>query len=169
MPLSDVSLEPAPVEPHRLGLVLFDLPADRFPALAADLRRLTRQPLRFRWLPTADDEPGRVLVRVESPPPLVMWRTLDGAVHPPADPGGSPTPGEPPASAGGWASRTKATVAYTEQAPDVWVQLGYRHPRPDRIRPPKGHILVLRAPDTVEAVPAGLFVEEIETLSLART
>src|SRR4051812_35671692 len=56
------------------GVVLFDLPAERLPAVAASLRRFARQPLQFRWLPTADDEPGRVLVRVEAPPPLVVDR-----------------------------------------------------------------------------------------------
>src|SRR5687767_3318044 len=77
MPPLDGPLEPAPVEATHLGAVLFDVPADRLAALAAELRRLSRRPVQFLWLPTGDDEPGRVLVRVEEPPPLVVWRVLD--------------------------------------------------------------------------------------------
>ena len=58
--------------PSPAPAILFDLPADRLAAFAATFRRLSRPTLQFRWLPTADDEPGRVLVRVESPPSLVV-------------------------------------------------------------------------------------------------
>ncbi|MFN4260496.1 MAG: hypothetical protein ACK4RK_14475 [Gemmataceae bacterium] len=36
--------------------------------------------------------------------------------------------------------------AYLEQAPDVWVEIGYRHALADLIHPPPGHILLLRHP-----------------------
>jgi hypothetical protein len=100
---SDLTLVPTPIDPGSLGVVLFDLPADRFPAFAADLRRLAQKPFQFRWVPTADDEPGRVLVRVEQPPPLVVWRAVD-----------------------------EKCTAYAEHAPGVWVQLGFRHPSSER-------------------------------------
>src|SRR5262245_54553989 len=61
-------------EPDRLGGVLFDLPADRLPVFVAGLRRLTSKLLQLCWLPSADDQAGRVLVRVESPPTLVIER-----------------------------------------------------------------------------------------------
>ncbi|MBO0699389.1 MAG: hypothetical protein J2P46_13415, partial [Zavarzinella sp.] len=137
MPLSDIPLEPSPVDPHRPGVVLFDVPAQQFAGLAVELRRFTQQKIQFRWLPTEDEESGRVFVQIESPPALALWRSMDAA------------------------------VAYTEQSPGVWVQLGCRHPRPERLRTPKGHLLLVRALDTVEAVPAGPFVEETDALPLA--
>ena len=54
--------------------ILFDLPADRLPAFAASVRRLTGQPLQLHWLPTGDDESGRVLVHIESPPAILVDR-----------------------------------------------------------------------------------------------
>src|SRR5947209_12541254 len=80
--------------PSPAPAALFDLPADRLPAVAADVRRLTRRPLQFRWLPSADDEPGRVLVRVESPPAILVDRAA-----------------------------TVGRV-FTEQSPGVWVRVG---------------------------------------------
>jgi cellulose synthase operon protein C len=70
---------PTPVEPSRSraagpAVALFELPADRFPSFAAQLRRLCPQPLRFRWLP---GDPDRVLVRVESPTNLLIDRFRD--------------------------------------------------------------------------------------------
>ena len=72
-------LMPAPARAGSFGGVLFDLPADRLPAFAASLRRLTGQAPQLRWLPTSDDQPGRVLVRVESPPALVIEREIGRA------------------------------------------------------------------------------------------
>ena len=60
--------------PSPAPAILFDLPANRLSAFAATIRRLSGQSLQFRWLPTPDDEPGRVLVRVESPPSLLVDR-----------------------------------------------------------------------------------------------
>jgi cellulose synthase operon protein C len=70
---------PTPVEPSRSraagpAVALFELPADRLPTFAAQLRRLCPQPLRFRWLP---GDPDRVLVRVESPTNLLVDRFRD--------------------------------------------------------------------------------------------
>jgi hypothetical protein len=133
---SDLTLVPTPIDPGSLGVVLFDLRADQFPAFAADLRRLSGKPLEFRWLQTADDAPGRVLVRVEQPPPLVVWRAVD-----------------------------EKCTAYAEQVPGVCVQLGFRHPQPELLQPPTDHILLLRSHE-VETLPAGEFASEIEELAL---
>jgi len=136
----DAPLVPAAIEPGRLGVVLFDLPGELFPSVVADLRRLTRQAIRLRWISTADDEVGRVLVRVESPPALVVWRVMDELA------------GKP--------------VVYSEQGPAIWVPLGYRHSQIDRVHPPADGLLLLRASGECEAIPAGDFVDEIETLAL---
>jgi hypothetical protein len=64
----------SPPAASRPGIVVFDLPADRLPPVAATVRRLTGQPLQLHWLPTGDEEPGRVLVRVESPPEWLLDR-----------------------------------------------------------------------------------------------
>src|SRR5262245_36580666 len=137
---SEITLEPTLIDPGRLGVVLFDLPGERFADVAADLRRLTRQPVQFRWLPTADDEAGRVLVRVESPPPLVVWRVIGEWAGPPwgqvSEPAGGAPPGsdrfgglsppEPPSAslgASGSGSYGPRQFAYVEQTPGVWVQL----------------------------------------------
>lgn len=130
------SLVPTPAPTGPFGVVLFDLPGDRLPALAADLRRLGRRPPEFRWLSTGDDESDRVLVRVEGPPPLLVWRVLD-----------------------------ESEGAYVEQVPGIWVRVGYRHPHADRLRRAADHILLIR-PDHTESVPAGEFVGEIESLPL---
>jgi cellulose synthase operon protein C len=131
-------LVPSPVDPNRLGVVFFDLPGDRLPAVAADLRRLSGKPQLFRWLPTVEEEPGRVLVRIESPPPLVVERLLGG-----------PSP----------------VIAYIEQDPAIWVQVGYRCPDPEQFRPIAGRWVLIR-PDGPEEILAGEFGGEIESLTL---
>src|SRR5687768_15452570 len=115
MPKAADNLAPVP------RVVLFDVPAGRFPRLAAELRRVTTQPLRFRWLPTADDEAGRVLVGVEDPPALIVDRLLDPGRAGPATP----------------------VVAYIEHAPGVWVELG--HSPATTLRPRTGQWLLVRA------------------------
>src|SRR4051812_34049067 len=105
----DDPLVPAPANPGRQGVVLLDLPAEKLPRHSAGLRRLGRRPPRFRWLPGADDEVGRVLARVEDPPLLVLWRLLE---------------------------TVPSALVYSEQVPGVWVQMGFRHKQPERLRPP---------------------------------
>jgi hypothetical protein len=177
---SDILLEPTRCDPGRLGVVLFDLPGERFAGVAADLWRLTRKPVQFRWLPTADDEAGRVLVRVESPPPLVVSRVKDGG-RPPwrqvSEPAGGAAhrfgdlcPQEPPSpslGASGSGSPALRTFVYVEQTPRVWVELGYRHRQGEQLRPPADHILLIRTPSEVESLRVTAFTEEVETLPLA--
>src|SRR5262245_51064265 len=198
--LLDVRLESTPVDPGRLGVVLFDLPGEQFAGLVADLRRLTRQPLQFHWLPTGEDETGRVLVRVHSPPAIVVWRAMDqGEADSPLSPASGERGGgegvtrraerrEPPdvdligpltglplaqdpltpalsPEAGERERKPLRAAVYTESAPGVWVEFGFRL-RDARVRPPGNHILLIRR-SGAEAVPAREFAEEIETIPLA--
>lgn len=133
---SNLTFVPTPIDPGRLGVVLVDLPADRFPAFAADWRRLAQKPFLFRWLPTADDEPGRVLVRAEQPPPLIVWRAVD-----------------------------EKCTAYTERSPGVWVQIGFNSLQPD-IAPPTSNRLLLLRPNHFEEIAPCEFTSEIEELAL---
>lgn len=112
------SLTQVRAAPDRKEIVLFDLPTSRLPAFVATVRRLAGGPLQLRWLPTEDEMPGRVLVRVESPPNLLVDR-IQGAA-----------------------------VAYVETAAGVWVQLGRRSPPPDELRPPPDHLLLVRESGT---------------------
>src|SRR5215213_2723409 len=52
----------------------FELPAGRLPTFAAAVRRLSPQPLRFRWVSNGADEVDRVLIRVEAPAALLLDR-----------------------------------------------------------------------------------------------
>lgn len=56
-------------------VVVFELPAEQFPAFANHLRRLGRQPLRFHWLP--GDGAMQVRIRVAAPPPILLDRYQD--------------------------------------------------------------------------------------------
>ena len=133
---ADPAPVPTPIEPGRLAVALFDVPADRLPALAADLRRLAPKPPLFCWLPTVDDAPGRVLVRVEEPPPLVVWRMVDERLG-----------------------------VFTEHSHGIWVHVGLRHPPSDLPRPSVDCIVLVR-PDRVETVADANFSGAVEVLSL---
>jgi len=136
----DVTLVPAPREPDHLGVVLFDLPGEQFAPLVADLRRLSRQPIQFRWLPTPENDAGRVLIRTESPPLLIVSRVND---------------------------HNSATArAYTEQGTRVWVEFGYRSSRADVPPLPGNGILLIRRSGECEAIADGEFIDEVETLAL---
>jgi hypothetical protein len=137
MPQADDNLTSNPVPPARASVVLFDLPGDRFARLASELRRITNQPIRFRWLSTLDDETGRVLVRVENPPAFLVDRLLDSG---------------------------QVGTAYTEHSAGVWVELG--HTPATRLRPPAGQWLLVRNTGAEEIIPAGEFATEIDVLPL---
>src|SRR5262249_476829 len=153
MPLSsetDIPLVPASIDPDRLGVCCSHLPGARVADAVADLKRLTRQPIWFRWLQADDDKDGRVLIKVDSPPPHIVLRVLDGRKD---------SRSEPDARSEG--------DAYSEQAPGVWIPIGYRHPAIDRVRPPANHFVLVGPNGDWEAITAGEFVEEIDTLPLA--
>lgn len=98
----------------RRPAALFDLPVERVAAVAGAVRRLAHQPLSLRWLPTADEECGRALVRVESPPELLVERVA------------------------------KVGHVFNEIRTDTWVEVGSWIPPADLPDPPAGHLLLVR-------------------------
>lgn len=103
-----------PVDLGREESVLFDVPDSKFSAFAAELRRLSQKPFRFRWLPTPDEAIGRVLVLANSPPSLIVSRVIE----------------------------EKIIQAYREQAPGVWVRLTQRISEIPAV--PTNHLLLVR-------------------------
>jgi len=85
---------------EKIVLAVYGRLRDRYPSLRLIL--VPRAPERF-------DEVAR-LVEAAGHPCVRRSTLVAGGPHPPADAGGSPRPGEPPASAGGWASRLNEAV-----------------------------------------------------------
>jgi hypothetical protein len=106
-------------EPSPGATVLFELPADEFAAFAAEMLRLGNDRQSFRWV--EGDAGPRVLLKVVGPPHYTLLRALDR-------PAGS------------------AVRAYAEQAPRVWVELGYAHPLASRVTVAEGQLLLVGAP-----------------------
>src|SRR5579871_6672531 len=101
--------------------VLFDVPSgDELSRLALEILRLGNDRQSFRWLEdTNGQQSSRALLRVVGPPYYSLLRAVDQL------------------SGGGLAPR-----AFIEQSPGVWLEIGYRHPLADSIRPPKDNILL---------------------------
>src|SRR5262245_12734209 len=137
---------PTPIELDNVGTVLFDLPAERLPSIVGDLRRLGGQPLRILFCPTADDEPGRVLLRAASHPQLVVERVIDGSFA-----------NQP----------EQCAIAYSEHRAGIWVQIGFRHPRPESHQPEAGKLVLLKGNGEVEIVADDEFTTELSELPLA--
>lgn len=94
--------------------VLFEITdGELLPEIVGEMLRLGNDRQSFRHL-VDDDEPGsaRVLLKVVGPPYYSLLRALDRDGN-----GTRPT-------------------AYVERAPRVWVEVGCRHPFPDRLVPP---------------------------------
>jgi hypothetical protein len=112
--------------------VLFDLPdGEQLARLATEMLRLGNDRQGFRWLEESGrgasaalvaGRQGLALLRVVGPPYYSLLRALDRRGKP-----GAP-------------------LAFLEQAPGVWVEVGYTHPLAERIKPPRGRLLLLRPP-----------------------
>ena len=113
-----VSIEKAP-EPSSGTTVLFELPPTEFAAFAAEMLRLGNDKQTFRWVGNGVET--RALLKVVGPPHYTLLRALDRPAGP-------------------------AVRAYVEQAPGVWVELGYAHPLANRVAPPAGQFLFVRSP-----------------------
>jgi hypothetical protein len=101
--------------------VLFELRQTALlPALVAEILRLGNDRQSFRWLQMEGQD--IVLLRVLGPPYYALLRALERD------------------------GRATAPFAYVEQAPRVWVEIGYTHPLAQQLRPPEGRILLLRPP-----------------------
>jgi hypothetical protein len=104
--------------------VLFELTeGEPLSSLVSEVLRLGNDRQGYRRLDDPQGKnPGRVLLRVVGPPYYSLLRAIDRD------------------------GQASAPVAYVEQAPRVWVQLGYRHPLGDHLKPPPGQLLFLRPP-----------------------
>src|SRR5262249_36301585 len=77
----------------------------------------------FRWLEDGRGEgEARALLRIVGPPYYSLLRAVDHI------------------------GQHAAPVAFVERAKRVWVEVGYTHPLGELIQPPKGKLLLLRAP-----------------------
>lgn len=122
--------EQTPAEPWTS--VLFDVPWPRLPRLMAEIHRLSAARLAIRQFDCSDDSQAdpRALVRVEHPPFHTLTEVL---LH-------------ETTSAAASLDDSQTIHAYVEQAPRVWVQVGYRHPLASLIVPPEGRCYLLRPP-----------------------
>ncbi|HEX3146478.1 MAG TPA: hypothetical protein VHR66_00150 [Gemmataceae bacterium] len=145
MPSSDTSdrdselLTPAATVVDCFDIVLFELPNNRVAAFAAAAWRLTAKPLQWHWLPLGDDASSRALVRLEAPPRLLVERLLDDS--------------------------RGVMVAFVEQAPRVWVQLGFRLASSAIPQLSAGQMFLLR-PGRRDVVPDSIFTDEVKSLPL---
>ena len=130
--------DPAPPQLSSQAPVLFELEAATdLPVLVGEMLRLGNDRQSVRWL---DDQ--RVLLRVVGPPYYTLLRALDQ-------------------TAGG----TTGTVrAYVEQAPRVWVQVGYTHPLAAKVALDEGQLLLVRPPRDWALLTDGPFADVYEVL-----
>ena len=104
------------------SVVLFELQeAKQLPELVDEMLRLGNDRQAFRHVQAGDSL--RTLLRVTGAPYYSLLRAIDG--H---------------------AAQNGAPVAYVEQSPRVWVQLGYHHATAGTIQPPPGQMLFVRPP-----------------------
>jgi len=102
------------------GPVLFELRPEQLAPFAAEIRRLTGRSIAYRWIEEAN-QPLRVLMMVTNPPYFTLSRSFDR--------GNNPGP-----------------RVFIEQAPRIWVPLGWTHPLADQIDLADGRILLIRPP-----------------------
>jgi len=106
--------------------VLFDLPEPgQLAEVVGEVLRLGND--RQSFCHVTDGETRRTLLRVIGPPYYSLLRALD------RDSGGQPAGRAPP-------------YAYVEHRAGVWVEIGHTHPFADRLVPPAGRLLLVRAP-----------------------
>ena len=132
----EASSRPSPATP-----VVFELPAAGVAELVGEILRLGNDRQSLRWLGDPNEGGGdRALIRVVGPPYYALLRAID------RDEGDA------------------APRAFTERAPGVWVEVGYAHPLGDRLRPPAGQIVLIRAPAEWTILADAPFQDVYETL-----
>ncbi len=137
-----VTRDPAPPQLSTQAPVLFELPsADQLPTIVGEMLRLGNDRQSYRWIAaaTGSEEP-RLLLRVIGPPYYTLLRALDET------------------------STDLPIRAYTEQAPRVWVQIGYSHPFASQIKLPEGQVLCIRPPRDWGFLEDGPFQDVYEIL-----
>jgi hypothetical protein len=133
-----VERDPGRALPPEQAPVLFDLSAEQFSAVAAEILRLGNDRQSFRFFASKDGE--RVLLRVIAPPYYTLLRALD---HDGAE---------------------SAPVAYFECAPRLWIRVGHTHPFGPKIKVPEGKVLLLQPPRRWTFLPDAPFREIYEVL-----
>jgi hypothetical protein len=118
--------------------VFFELAGAELPDLVGEVLRLGNDRQSFRWLD--DGERARALLRVVGPPYYALLRALDRGRD------------------------DSAPRAYVEAAPRVLVEVGHTHPFLDRLQPPPGHLLLMRAPRGWTFLNEGTFRDIYEVL-----
>lgn len=127
--------------------VLFDVPGGApFAALVTELLRLGNDRQSYRSL-TSQPQPAeagttteeRTLLRVIGPPYYSLLRSLE---------------------------RESSLRAFIEQRPRIWAEVGYTHPLVDRIQPPAGKWLFLRAPQAWEQLDEGPLEEIYQNVEI---
>jgi cellulose synthase operon protein C len=106
------------------------------PELVAEILRLGNDRQSYRHVEAGEE--SRTLLRVIGPPYYSLLRALGDSAEKPA--------------------------AFYEQAPRVWVQLGYKHPLASQIQPAVGQMLLLRPLRAWETLVEGAFHEIYQQL-----
>ncbi|QEL14002.1 hypothetical protein [Limnoglobus roseus] len=121
--------------------VLFELSSpELLPGLVAEMLRLGNDRQSYRTLTDGDDQ--RVLLRVIGPPYYTLLRAIDKLSF-----------------AGG------TVRAYTEQAPRVWVELGFSHPFAKQIKFDDGQIVLIRPPHEWAYLPDAGYQDVYDVLN----
>lgn len=123
--------------------VLFDLSNGQEMAnLASEILRLDNDRQSFRWLESNGSSNPRALLLVVGPPYYSLLRALDRQRD------------------------ENAPRAFLEQAPKIWVELGYTHPFVNRINAPEEQMLLLTAPQGWLAVDNAPFHDIYDEMEL---
>jgi hypothetical protein len=121
--------------------VLFELwSPDLLPTVVGEMLRLGNDRQSYRMLTEGDET--RVLLRVIGPPYYTLLRAIDKLAV------GSGT-----------------VRAYTEQAPRVWVEIGFTHPLAKQVKPDDGQMLLVRSPRHWQYLPDAGFHDVYEILN----
>lgn len=117
---------------------------EKFTALASEMLRLGNDRIGYRQVETETAEESYTLIRVIEPPYYTLIDVLDATQ----------------AGAG------RDVAAYREQAPRVWVRMGYQHPLAGRIDPPVGCLLIVDPPHEFHFVEEAAFLDIYQTLDV---
>ena len=118
---------------------------EKFTTLASEMLRLGNDRIGYRHVASGSTEAACTLIRVIEPPYYTLIDVLDET------------------RAG--TERSDAT-AYREQAPRVWVRMGYQHPLAGRIDPPAGHFLLIDPPHEFHLVTEAAFLDIYQALDV---
>ena len=116
---------------------------EKFTALASEMLRLGNDRIGYRHVVIEPDE-STTLMRVIEPPYYTLIDVLDASQ----------------------VSRDGDALAYREQAPRVWVRMGYQHPLAGRIDPPVGHLLLVDPPHEFHFVKEAAFLDIYQALDV---